>query len=129
MGLDAHRNQQARQGGVGAEVLGGKDGLDLLQQQGGRGGAGTGVDVGARGVRWSVVALRQRVEARFTGRAGGEAACCSGGRLLGLEGGLLSGRLADLRTPNWAGLLEGEEGGGAGVLLEQELVAWMLPLR
>lgn len=49
MCLDPHRNQHSRQGGLGAQVLGGKDWLDLLQRHGGGGGAGQGVLGGKRG--------------------------------------------------------------------------------
>lgn len=38
MGLDPHRNMHTRPSGLGAQVLGSKDRLDLLQKHGGGGG-------------------------------------------------------------------------------------------
>lgn len=48
MGLDPYRNRHTGQRGLGAQVLGGKDRLDLLQKHGGRGGSDQGVLGGER---------------------------------------------------------------------------------
>lgn len=48
MGMDPHRNQHTGHGGLGAQILGGKHRLNLLQKNGAGGGAGQGVLGGER---------------------------------------------------------------------------------